>query len=81
MKLRVQILPGLKAKRYKSLKRIIANAVDFTGRRFYLWVIDYKYGTLLATTEDLANIGEPFIIVTDVGRGPGSVSDIFFINY
>ena len=31
MELRVQILPGLEAKRYKSLRRIIANAGDFTG--------------------------------------------------
>ena len=33
MKLRVQIFTGLKAKRYKRLKRIIANAVDFTRRQ------------------------------------------------
>ena len=31
MELRVQILPGLEAKRYKRLMRIIANAGDFTG--------------------------------------------------
>ena len=29
--LRVQILPGLEAKRYKRLRRITANAGDFTG--------------------------------------------------
>ena len=31
MELRIQILPGLEAKRYKKLRRIIANAGDFTG--------------------------------------------------
>ena len=31
MELRVQILPGLEAKRYKRLRRITANAGDFTG--------------------------------------------------
>ena len=31
MELRVQILPGLEAKIYKRLRRIIANAADFTG--------------------------------------------------
>ena len=31
MEFRAQILPGLKAKRYKRLRRIIANAADFTG--------------------------------------------------
>ena len=31
MELWVQILPGLQAKRSKRLKRIIANAGDFTG--------------------------------------------------
>ena len=31
MKLPVQILPGLKAKRYKRLRRIIGNSRDFTG--------------------------------------------------
>ena len=31
MDLQVQILPGLEAKSYKRLKRIIANAGDFTG--------------------------------------------------
>ena len=31
MELRVKILPGLEAKRHKSLRRIIANAADFTG--------------------------------------------------
>ena len=30
MELWVQILPGLEAKRYKRLRRIIANAGDFT---------------------------------------------------
>ena len=29
MELRVQMLPGLEAKRYKRLRRIIANAGDF----------------------------------------------------
>ena len=31
MELRVQILPGLEAKRYKRLRRIIVNAGGFTG--------------------------------------------------
>ena len=31
MELQVQILPRLEAKRYKRLRRIIANAGDFTG--------------------------------------------------
>ena len=31
MELRVQILLGLEAKRYKRLMRIFANAEDFTG--------------------------------------------------
>ena len=31
MELRLQILPGLEAKRYKMLRRIIADAEDFTG--------------------------------------------------
>ena len=31
MELRVKILPGLETKRHKSLRRIIANAADFTG--------------------------------------------------
>ena len=31
MELWVQILLGLEAKRYKRLRRIIANAEDFTG--------------------------------------------------
>ena len=31
MRSRVQILLGLEAKRYKRLKKIIANAGDFTG--------------------------------------------------
>ena len=31
MELRMQILPGLEAKRYKRLGRIIADAGDFTG--------------------------------------------------
>ena len=48
--------------------------------------VDNKSGSLLANTGDLAYMGEPLIIVTassilDVGRGPGSVSDIFCINY
>ena len=30
MELRVQILPGLEAKRYKKLRRIIGNAGNFT---------------------------------------------------
>ena len=48
--------------------------------------VDDKSGNLLDNTGDLAYMGEPLIIVTassilDVGRGPGSVSDIFCINY
>ena len=48
--------------------------------------VDDKSGNLLDNTGDLAYMGEPLIIVTassilDVGRGPGFVSDIFFINY
>ena len=31
MELRVQIVPALEAKRYKKLRRIIANAGNFTG--------------------------------------------------
>ena len=31
LKLRVQILPRLQTKRYKRLRRITANAGDFTG--------------------------------------------------
>ena len=31
MELWVQILPGLEANRYKRLRRIIANAGNFTG--------------------------------------------------
>ena len=31
MELWVQILPGLEAKRYEGLRRIIANAGDFVG--------------------------------------------------
>ena len=51
-----------------------------------MWVIDDKFESLLANTGDLAYMGEPLIIVTassilDVGRLPGSVSDIFCINY
>ena len=47
---------------------------------------DNKSGSLLANTVDLAYMGEPLIIVAassilDIGRGPGSVSDIFCINY
>ena len=50
-----------------------------------MWVIDDKCGSFLANTEDLVYIGESLIIVTassilNVGRGPGSVSDIFCIN-
>ena len=49
-------------------------------------VIDDKPGSLLANMGDLAHMGEPLIIVAagsilDVGRGPGSVLDIFCINY
>ena len=48
--------------------------------------VDDKSGSILANTGDLAYMGEPLIIVTEssvlyVGRGPGSVSDIFCINY
>ena len=48
--------------------------------------VDDKSGSLLASTGNLQYMGEPLIIVTassilDVGRGPGSVSDIFCINY
>ena len=51
-----------------------------------MWVINDKWGSLLANTGGLKYIGEPLIIVTaisalNVGRGPGSVSDIFCINY
>ena len=51
-----------------------------------MWLIDDKCGSLLAITGDLEYMGEPSIIVTassilDAGRGPGSVSDIFCINY
>ena len=47
-----------------------------------MWVIDDKCRSLLVKTGDLAYMGEPLIIVTansilDVGRGPGSISDIF----
>ena len=40
-----------------------------------MWVIDNKSGSLLANVGDLANIGEPLIVVTassilDPGRGP-----------
>ena len=31
MELRVKILPGLEVKRYKRLRKIIANAGDVTG--------------------------------------------------
>ena len=57
--------------------------------RFYritiMSVIDDKSGSLLANTGDLTYAGEPLIIVPasfilDVGRGPGSVSDIFCID-
>ena len=48
--------------------------------------VDDKSGSLLDNTGDLAYMGEPLIIVTassilDVGRGPGSVSDICCIKY
>ena len=48
--------------------------------------LDDKSASLLANTGNLQYMGEPLIIVTassilDVGRGPGSVSDIFCINY
>ena len=51
-----------------------------------MWVIDDKCRSLLANAGDLAYTGEPLIIVTassilDVGKRPGSVSDIFCINY
>ena len=57
-----------------------------------MWVIDDKKkiddksGSVLSITRDLAYMGEPLIIVTassilDVGRGPGSVSDICCIKY
>ena len=51
-----------------------------------MWVIDDKFGSLLADTGDLAYMGEPLIIVTpssilDISRGPVSISDIFCINY
>ena len=41
---------------------------------------------LLENTGDLAYMGEPLIIVKgspilDVGKGPGSVSDVIFINH
>ena len=48
--------------------------------------VDDKFWSLLASTGDLAYMGELSIIVTassvlDVSSGPGSVSDIFYINY
>ena len=48
--------------------------------------VDDKSGSLLVNTGNLAYVEEQLIIVTassilDVGRGPGSVSDIFCINY
>ena len=48
--------------------------------------VDDKSRSLLVNTGNLAYVGEQLIIVTassilDVGRGPGSVSDIFCINY
>ena len=51
-----------------------------------MWVIDDKCRSLLANTGDLVYMGESLIIVTassilDVVGGPGSVSDIFCINY
>ena len=46
---------------------------------------DDKSGSLLASIGDLAYMGEPLVIVKASsildGRGPGSVSDIFCINY
>ena len=47
---------------------------------------DDKSGSLLANTGNFAYIGEPLIIVTassilDIGREPGSISEIFCINY
>ena len=84
MELWVQILLGLEAKRYKRLRRIIANAGDFTGL-IIMWLTDDKSGSLLPNTRDLTYMGEPLIIVTasfilDVGKGPGSASGIFCIN-
>ena len=51
-----------------------------------MWVIDDTCGSILANTGDLTYMEEPLIIVAtnsilDVVRGPGSVSDIFCINY
>ena len=51
-----------------------------------MWVMDDKSRSLLSIAGDLAYMGEPLNILTasfilDVGRGPGSVSDIFCINY
>ena len=49
--------------------------------------IDDKCESILVNnTGELPFIGEPLILVTassilDVGRGPGSVPDIFCINY
>ena len=50
-----------------------------------MWVIDDKSGSLMANTGDLVYMGELLIIVTanstlDIGRGPRSVLDIFFIT-
>ena len=49
-----------------------------------MWVIDDKSGSLLANTR-LGIYGVAIIVnassILDVGGGPGSVSDIFSINY
>ena len=79
MELRVEILPGLEAKENYYL--------CWTFFRItIMWVIDDKCWNLLVNKGDLACIREPLIIVTassilDVGRGPRSVSDIFYTNY
>ena len=51
-----------------------------------MWVKYDKCGSLLGDLGDLYYMGEPLNIVTassilDVGREPGSVSDISCINY
>ena len=51
-----------------------------------MWVIDDKCWNLLANKGELTYMGEPLIIVTassilDVGKGPRSVSDIFYTYY
>ena len=80
----MQILSGLEAKRYKRLRRITANAGVYIIT--IMWVIGEKCGGLLSNTVVLSCLGEPVSIVTassilDVGRRPGSVSDICCINY